>query len=83
MGFDFDVSVLVYGGDIDGLLVSGCEREVADDRCDISGNCFEICRWVGGGKVIHIVFGCGIVEAVCEASGYQWVELSSKLLICI
>ena len=38
VGFDFDVSVLVYGVDMAGLSVLGNERDVAYDRCDVSGN---------------------------------------------
>ena len=79
VGFDFNVSVLVYPGYMAGLLVLGCEREVAYDRCDISFNTFEMCGWLSGRKVILPVFCCCMVDAACEVSSYQWVEFSVKM----
>ena len=47
VGFDFDVSVVVYGSEVSRLPVKGSERESADDVDDGGGYVFEISAWMG------------------------------------
>ena len=61
VGFDFDVSVAVYGSEVSRLQVRGGERESANDVDDGGGNVFEIGAWVGGGWVVVGVRGSCVV----------------------
>ena len=51
VGFDFDVSVSVYGSQVCRLPMRGGERESADDVDDGGGYVFEISAWMDGGWV--------------------------------
>ena len=61
VGFDFDVSVAVYGSEVCRLPMRGGERESADDVDNGGGYVFEISAWVGGVCVLAVVCGSCLV----------------------